>query len=291
MEAINTFLVNALDWVFGWILFLPRDASLAAVAVFTSAILTFSRKWATDQVWLRQASEDDTRLAELAREAKKRGDRDAVKRHKDLRTTIKMKSMRWEGRALVWALVPVALLATWAFDRIVYLPPAVNQTVEVRAYLPKTAIGQIIHLAPEPGLDATNGWLQTVVAETRPSSTCLWDRADAWLAGKVRRTPPALEAVAVWQIVAHDAQPHALKIRFAGRTYAQPFLAGHRRYAAPQCVFDNAPVRATEVMLTPRRLFAFVGNISLLFLQPWLVAYLLIAIPFVYILKGLCKIY
>jgi len=112
MDAINTFLVNALDWVFGWILFLPRDVSLAAVAVFTSAILTFSRKWATDQVWLRQASEDDARLAELAREAKKRGDRDAVKRHKELRTTIKMKSMRWEGRALVWALVPVALLAT-----------------------------------------------------------------------------------------------------------------------------------------------------------------------------------
>jgi len=290
LDAITTFLVNGLDWVFGWILFLPRDVSLAVVAVFTALIINFIRKWVTDQVWLRQASEDDTRLAELIREAKKRGDRDAVKRHKDTQTQIKMKSMRFEGLALVWALAPFMLLFTWALARVVYMPSAVGETVEVCAHLPKTAIGQTIHLAPEPGLDVANGWLQTVVAETPPATTSLWDRADTWLTYKVS-SAPALEAVAVWKLVARDSQRHVLKIRFAGFTYEQPFIAGHRWYETPQCVFDGAPVSATEVLLTPRRLFDFVGNISLLFLQPWLVAYFLIAIPFVYILKSLFKIY
>jgi uncharacterized membrane protein (DUF106 family) len=100
LEPITAHLVNALDWVFGWILFLPRDATRVVVAVLTSVLLNFIRKWVTDQVWLRQASEDDARLAELAREARRRGDRDAVKQHKETQTAIKMKSMRWEGRAL-----------------------------------------------------------------------------------------------------------------------------------------------------------------------------------------------
>lgn len=290
LETLNTLLVNALDWVFGWILLLPRDASLAAVALLTSAALTFSRKWVTDQLWLRQASEDDTRLAGLAREARRRGDRDAVKRHKELRTKIKMKSMRFEGRALIWALAPVALLATWAFARLAYMPPAAGQTVEVRAYLPRTAIGQTIHLAPEPGIAAANGWLRTVVADSPPAATGIWDRADAWLTAKIF-PPPAPEAVAVWKVVALDRQPHLLNIRFAGRTYAQPFLAGRRWYETPQTIFADAPVNATEVVLTPRRLFDFVGGLGMLFLPPWLVAYLLIAIPFVSILKRLFRIY
>ena len=289
-ETITTVLVNALDWIFGWILFLPRDATLVVVAVLTAALLNFIRKWVTDQAWLGQAAADHDRLSQLAREAKARGDRDAVKRHKDTQTLIKMKSMKSEGVALLWAVVPVALLAPWAFARLVYMPVAVGEPVEVRAHFAKNAIGQVVHLAPEPGIQATNGWIQTVMADAPPATTSLWDRADLWLAGKVA-TPPEPQAVAVWKIVARDTQRHVLKIRHAGRTYEQPFVAGRRAYEAPQTQFDNAAVTATEVALRPRQLFGFVGGISLILLQPWMVAYFLIAIPFVYILKSVFKIY
>jgi uncharacterized membrane protein (DUF106 family) len=290
LESITTLLTNALDWVFGWILRLGRDGSLIAVAVLTSAGLTFVRKWVTDQTWLRQAADDDARLAELTAEARGRKDREAARRHRDTRTLIKMKTMRFEGRALLWALLPIGLLATWAFARLAFLPPAVGRPVEVRAWLPRTAIGQLAHLAPEPGIEAANGWVQVVADEARPARTSLWDRCDGWLAARAGMQPPA-DAVAVWQVVARDAQPRVLQIRHAGRTYAQPFVAGRRWYETPQVFPADAPVIATEVGLEPRRLFGAVGGIALLFLQPWLVAYLLIAIPFVFVIKRLFKIY
>jgi uncharacterized membrane protein (DUF106 family) len=300
LDAINNFLVNNLDWVFGWILYLPRDATLIIVGVLTALVMNYIRKWVTDQAWLRQASEDETRLGELIREAKLRRDRDAVKRHKDVQTAIKMKSMRFEGLALVWALAPFLLVFVWASSRIVCMPTQVGETVEVRADLPKTYIGQAIHLAPEAGLEAVNGWMQTVVAETPPATTSLWDRVDTWLTRKswlsyVACPAPELQAMAVWQVAVKDAAPHALNIRFAGRTYTQPFVAGQRQYKSPQTVFENAPVLATEVMLTPRRLFGCIGSISWLpFIPPlpaWLVAYFVVAIPCIFGLKSLCKIY
>ncbi len=43
LEAFNTCLVNALDYVFGWMLLLPRDLSLFSVAILTSASLSLIR--------------------------------------------------------------------------------------------------------------------------------------------------------------------------------------------------------------------------------------------------------
>jgi len=102
LETINSLLVHAADWVFGWILYLPRDLALFSVAVLTSASLTFVRKWTTDQEWLHRAVADEARQNQLRKEAKKRGDKEAVQRHKDVVTLIKMKSMRFEGKPLLW---------------------------------------------------------------------------------------------------------------------------------------------------------------------------------------------
>ena len=94
----------------------------------------------------------------------------------------------------------------------------------------------------------------------------------------------------MWRVIARDTQPHVLKIRYGGRTYEAPLLAGTRRYEPPFTFFPDAPVQSIEVALKPVRLFDFVGGIDWLFLPPWLVAYLLIAIPFVTLLRKVCRV-
>ena len=290
LETLNMWVVGALDYVLGWILYLPRDAALFVVALLTSSSLTFARKWVTDQEWLGRAAADQERLKELTKQAKGAKDKDAVARYKATLTLIKMRSLKFELSPLLWAIVPVALLATWAFSRLAFVPPRLNEPVEVRAYFPRSAIGQIAHIAPEPGVDAADGWVQPVVADRPAPIENLWDKVNARVAAFCKMTPP-LEGVAVWKMVPKDSKLHVLKIRHAGRTYEKELLAGQRRYAPPVTLYPDSPVTAVDLAMKPMKLFGYVGGIDVLFLAPWLVAYLLIAIPFVSILKRVFRIY
>lgn len=301
MQALTLWIVNAADWIFGWILYLPRDVKLFCVAILTSASLTLVRKWTTDQEWLHRAVADEIGQNQLRREARKRGDKEAAKRHQDIITRIKLKSLRFEGKPLLWALIPVALLATWAFARLAYVPPRIDHPVEVRACVPRAAIGQRAHLAPEPGIEVVGAWVQPVVEDQRVVSSNTWDTAGLWIGNRIRglyqgrnaaraASAPVRGGAAVWRVMVHDTQPHTLKIRYAGRTYEAPLCAGTRRYAEPVTLFPDAPLQSVEVALQPMRLFNFVGSIDWLLLPPWLVAYLLIAIPFVSILRRVCRV-
>jgi len=301
-HSITFWAMQFADWVFGWILYLPRDVSLFSVAILSSVLLTLVRRWTTDQEWLRRVVIDTARQKQLRREASRRGDKDAARRHQDLITRIKMKSLRREVRPLLWALIPVTLLATWSFERLAFLPPRLDQPVEIRACVPHAAIGQLAHLAPEPGLGVTeDGWIQQVVEDRRALSSNAWDTAGRWIGsgwrGLLRRPDFSSSAAAVpdgaaiWHVVVRDTRPQRLKIRYAGRTYEAPFRAGTRRYDEPITVFPGAPLQTIEVALIPRRLFDLVGGMDRLFLPPWLVAYFLIAIPAVSILKRVLRIY
>ena len=293
METLNHGMVNVADWIFGLILFLPRDIALFSVAILSSAFLTLVRRWTTDQEWLRRAVTDEERQNQLQREARRQGDLAAAKRHKDVITRIKMKTLRFEWAPLLWALLPVTLLATWAFARLAYEPPRLHQLVEVRACMPRSAIGQMAHLAPEPGIAVAGDWIQPVVEDRRSPPTSTWDTAGLWLGDRLRglfhvnraAAPGLPDGAAVWQVILHDKQPHVLRIRYAGRTYEAAIRAGTPRYEEPSTFFQATPVRSIEVVLNPTRLFNFVGGIDWLFLPPWLVAYLLIAIPLMPILR------
>ena len=299
MEALNSVMIHAADCFLGWILYLPRDAALFGVAILSSASLTLMRRWTTNQEWLRRAMTDVQRQNQLQREARKHGDKEAVMRHRSITTRIKIKALRFEGKPLLCALLPVTLLATWAFARLAYLPLRVHQPVEVRACVPRSAIGLMAHLAPEPGIAVVGDWIQPVVEDRRVLPATTWDTTGLWfgerIGGLFRRTnaaeqPPRCGGAAVWRVIVHDTQPHVLKIRYAGRTYEAAILAGTRRYAEPITTFPDAPLRSIEVMLKPARLFDFVGSIDWLSIPPWLVGYLLIAIPFVPILRRVLRV-
>ena len=298
MEFFNVFnlwVANATDCLFGWILYLPRDLSLFCVAVFTSAALNIARKVRTkDQEWLHRAVADEERQNALIKEAKQRGDRESVKRHKDIINLIKMKTIRFEGKPLLWALLPVGLIATWAFMRIAYVPPRLNEPVVVHAYMASTDIGRNVHLVPEPGVEAVDGWVQSVVKDKAPEISGLWDKTGVWIGDQFlkmlrqERQAPKLEGVATWHIVAHDKNPHVLKVRYGGRTYEQPFLAGRHQYEEPVKMFDEAPIQSIEVVLKPMRLFDFVGDLWII--PAWMTAYLMICIAFFYIFRRVLNI-
>ena len=83
-----------------------------------------------------------------------------------------------------------------------------------------------------------------------------------------------------------------MKIRYKDRTYVKKFLAGGRRYAPDVRIPDSTEdVQAIELAMRPVRLFGVIGRLDIVFLPPWLVAYLLIAIPFVPLIKRVCHVY
>jgi len=291
LETLGRFVVEMMDYVLGWVLYLPRDAMLLVVAGLTSGILVAARKLTTDQDWLARAAADRKRLRELIRQARRNRDKEARKRHKATLLLIKTRSLRYEVKPLLVAIVPVALVATWCFSRLGYIPPKAGERLEVRAYLPSSAIGRLVHMAPVEGVQPEEGWIRRVVKDSPPAREGLWETVNAAM-----RSFFGAEAspggVAVWHLRARG-RPQAYPLRFhhAGRTYEYDLLVGCRRYSPPVKAFDGGGVQAVEVVMRPVKLFGVVGGVEGLFLPPWVVAYLLITIPLVYVLKRLLGVY
>ena len=276
LETFNNFCLVLMDPVLGWLLYMPRDLAIIIVSVATSALLTFTRPFCTNQDLLARCNADKKRLKDLAKKAKAEGDKDALLRYRATNAQIAMKLMKAEGKPLLIAIIPIALLATWCFGRLAYHPPAPGETVTVNAFFPAAAIGHTAHMLPQPGL-----------------------KAEQWIA-RVEETPnpiPDQEGTAVWKVKGEkNDKPHDLDIRYQGRTYPMELLVGHNIYA-PNIKFFNAPedrITVGEVALKPFRLFGIVhipwGQVDLFF-PPWMQAYLLIAIPFVFLLKGIFHIH
>jgi uncharacterized membrane protein (DUF106 family) len=276
LEMLNDMCMAVADPIFGWLLHLPRDLALLVVAIGTSAILTFVRLWTTDQDLLKRCDADKARLNELMAEAKRAKDKDALARYRASTGAIAMKLMRAEGKPLLAALLPIALMATWCFNRIAYYPPTAEQPVRINAFFPETAIGQVVHMLPQAGLAADR-----LIATVQPTPDAI----------------PGQEGEASWTVsaAARPDSAYPLEIRHAGRVYASKLLVGAREYA-PTITFFNGPedrLTVMETVLKPYRMFGFIhipwGQIDLFF-PPWMLAYLLIAIPFAFIFKGIFRI-
>jgi hypothetical protein len=257
-----------MDAAVGWLLLPPSDAALFALAIGTGAILTVVRLFTTNQDLLRRCARDKKRLRRLIRAAKREGDKGAVARYRRTRGMIAAKAAKYEGLPVLAALIPIALLGTWAFQRLRYQPPRMGAPIEVVVYFPITAAGQIVHLVPEDGLTSENGW----VREIRPGESA--------------------QGVAAWTLAAQGPPAaHKLRIRYQGGTYTAPLRVGQRHYAPPVTLYDDGRVLSTEVKLNEVRLFGVIRGIRILALPPWLVAYLIIAIPSVSLLKRVLRIH
>lgn len=264
----NRISLGLFDLLLGWLLGLPTDAALIVVAVGTAAILTFVRLFTTDQDLLARAAADRRRLKELIRDAKKRGDRDAVKRHRAVKAMIAMRTFPSEGKPLLASIVPIAMLATWAFARLAYDPPRAGEEVEVRLTTPISAAGEAAHVVPVEGLRA-DGWVKPVEAVT----DC---------------NPP--HGLAAWRLRGAAAdKPYRLIFRFRDESYSRDLLVGQRMYSDP--IADHGGLVTTEVRLRPRKLFNIVPGIPAIAFDPWLVGYLVLVIPSAVIVKRVFRIH
>ena len=263
----NSLCLTVFDSLLGWLLDLPSDAALLTVALGTAAIMTLIRRLTTNQDLLGRAAADRKRLGALIRAAKRRRDKSAVQRHRRTKSQIALKTLRAEGWPLLASIVPVAMLATWAWQRLAFHPPAADEPVRVVAHTPISAAGGVMHIVPRDGLQA-DGWIQPVTAVTDDG-------------------PPYGRACWTLRAAAAD-RPYRLTFRLGERSFEREFRAGGRTYAAPIVYHDDRTVTSLE--MRPLKLFGIVPGLPQVYFPPWLVAYLVIVIPAVVLLKRVFRI-
>jgi uncharacterized membrane protein (DUF106 family) len=283
LDWVNHAIVALADPLLSWLLRLPTDLALVIVAVGTGAIITLCRPLTSNQDLLRRCDQDKKRLKELIRQAKRQKDKEAVKRYRTTRNMIGMMTMKEEGGPLLAAIVPIAILGTWCFQRLAFVPPRAGETVQVKAYFPVSAVGELAHVVPQEGLrevsredsGASSRWIQEI-------------EKDVPGPGGI-----ATSGIATWKIQARARpQPYALEIRYKTVTVEKELLVGQPFYS-PDVEFygDGHPITSAQIDMKPVKFLGFVPGITWLLMPPWLVAYFLIAIPSVSLIKRVTGIY
>lgn len=272
MNAWNTFCLTVVDALLGWMLSLPINVVVVVVAVGSGAILTLARIFTTDQTLLRIASEDRKRQKQLAKQAKAAGDKEAAKRHMAVRNTISVMTLGQEWKPLVVSLLPIAMLATWAVERLEFIPPSAGDPVSLVAYVPRFHVGETLHIVPNDALVPRTSWMAEIIP------------------GEVQGVPCG---EARWMVEAVDPnEPLAvdLSFRLGEHTLMRELILGENVYATPQAWFPEVEVRI-DTELEQVKPFGVVPGIPALMFPPWLVAYILLVIPSVFLVKRLFGIH
>ena len=174
------------------------------------------------------------------------------------------------------ALLPVGFLAIWSYERLNYLPPQAQQSVEVAFYLPASACGRLMHIRPMPGVSAADGWLRPVSADTDSQ-------------GKITN------GIAVWKLQAEKPGEYSLRFHFDDKAYEHSVAIGARNYLPTLKQQDETDVRiVSEIRLPQRKLFGVVPGTEALgfpgILDPWLIGYLAFVIPMFFVNKWLFRV-
>lgn len=293
LDVWNAISLGLLDVLLGWTLALPRELAVVIAAVLTAGIFTWSRRWTTNQDRLRRTAADLRRLKELRTEAKLKGDKDALVRQAGTRVAINMLRLKSEGRPLLVAIVPLLLLGTWAFHRLEFHSPDHLETTEVALYLQTggtalvSAEGEVLHLVPQPGLHAKNGWVQTV--RRVKNTPGIWSRA--WAAVTFREPEVEADAVAIWQLKGErSSTPYPLVFRWRDRTYRHEMTFGQREYSPALLVHEDDTITVTIALQQREVQVLGIPGLGPWF-PAWIVGYLLVTIPLFFGLKWLLGVY
>ncbi|MFW6158225.1 MAG: hypothetical protein ACOC8E_02570 [Planctomycetota bacterium] len=297
LTELSNWITAVMDIPLGWLAAIPRDLAMVIVAVGTSMILTLARKWTTNQDRLRRARHDLKRLKQLKREAKRAKDKDAARRIQTTIGTINLMKMKAEGMPLLASIIPIAVLAIWCFGRLDYYPADVGDEVTVKAWYPLSSISDpgtfsysyLIPPGEDGGLEMVSPPVQEIVED--PVKGPGGKTTNGYAEWTIRPTKK-IESV-------------DLAIRHKGETVRHPFSAGGWYYEPPLQVHESPKIEATQVALTQYKFLGIVPGIGAgrkwyflflsfdkpYFLAPWIVAYLVIVIPFVPLLRKVMKVY
>jgi uncharacterized membrane protein (DUF106 family) len=298
LEWINHVILTLADPVLNGLLRLPVDLVLVIVAVGTGSIITFSRLFTTNQDLLRRCDRDKQRLGELIREAKLRKDMDSVKRYRATQGLVGMTTLRQEGKPLLIVLIPIAILGTWCFQRLAFVPPQAGETVKVQVFFSVSAVDDVAHLVPQAGLrEVTPGgagsWIQKIVPDEIDEVVQVetLDPKTQKMVTRKEKTKKTVGAYATWQIQADArAEPYRLQFRQADQTVEKELRVGGVVYSPDVELYGiDGPFRGVQLHMKPVEFLGLVPGF--LGLAPWMVAYFLLAIPSVSLIKRLARIY
>jgi hypothetical protein len=307
METLNEFtngLLGMLDVPLGWLLALPRGVAILIVAVGTCLILTLCRKWATNQERLGCAKQDLVRLKQLKQAAKRevsarhqalkdhepRPDHDedqdqaeqqrlqaelqaASDRAKQIKTTISMintRKVRAEGMPLLVSIVPIALLAIWAFSRLNYYAPQPNEPVVVEANFQPASLarGRLARLVAPQGMNVEAA---IQVVEDDPNGD---------------------NGIVKWTVVPTEpGKKVKLTARYGDDAATVVINVGGEIYEPPTAVYAGKAegITATHVHLRQATFFGLPGLHPVL-MPAWLTYYLAITIVLVFPLRWVMRV-
>lgn len=255
MIELSRYIAALLDYPFGWLLVLPRDLAIVLVAVGSSLLMTFVRKWTTDQNMMRRCKEDLNRIAGLKRDAKKSKDKPAMQRMQATEGMIKWKQMKAEFLGLAVSIVPIGLLATWAYERLEFLPPQVHQDLIVKAYYPLSSVDRLTHIIVTQNMDVVGSPIQTVTMDTDKTN-----------------------GVAEWKLHLTSPGESELVIRHRGESVQHPMSIGKHSYAPSIVYHEVGSINVTQAVFEQPDFLGIVPGIPQIGFAPWLVAYIILAV-------------
>ncbi len=272
LNTLTIICMSITDFLFGWLLYLPRDLTLFIVGTGTALILTLVRLFSTNQEHLKRSDEDKIRLAALIKEAKKKKDKEALARYRSTKQQVEMKIFQAEGKPLLASLIPISLVAIWCFTRIAYLPSDPSKPVAVKAYFPVSSIGSYVHMLPQNGVKPENGWIEKVKEDVD------------------KTTGAVINGVAEWKLLCEKtSKPYSLVLRFNGKTFNKELIVDGLKYAEPVMFYSDGGIDVIESVSKEYKLFGFVPGIWVM--QAWIVGYMILVIPFSLLMKKVLKIY
>ena len=249
------------DALLGWLLALPRDASLIILAMSTAAMSLVLRWRLSDQHTLRCMRVDRRRLAQRIAAARRDDQQESLLRYRRISARILRKQALVETRLALLTFVPLSAIVTWAAARIHYWPPNPGEPIEFVLYTPASAVGTVVHLVPSEDLEAPTGWIREVESSQRHGSP---------------------RGRAVWSLKSREAQvSRRLEVRIRSRTLTHPVMIGFNRYPPPDVLHEDE--FESRLTLTPYQPFGWFPGIA--GLAPWLTAYLIAVLAAFYAAK------
>lgn len=219
------------DALLGWLLDVPRDLSVVSLGVVLGLGLLAIRRATTNPGRLLQIAADERRLRELIRGAREAGDRDRLARCRHVRRLVAGQRARAESIAVLASVVVLLAIVPWGRQRLEYLPLRAGGPVSLLARLPASAVGEVAHVAPQPGMSADDGWVRIVESAVGTG---------------------APHGAAQWRLRFEFAgTPYPVAVRFRSQSVAHRVLVDERHYETPIARHDGG--LETEVRLTPYR--------------------------------------
>lgn len=265
IETLCAWALTVADLLLLWAWRLSPDLALILIAVASAAALALLRRWTTPQAWLHRARADLAVLKTALRTARQNRDAAARARHLALKRRIDLQRLlRAELPALAAALPVLLILAQWAYLRLEFRPVQTGETVTLHLEASPSWAGQTVHMVPGPEMAVAGSPIRSITAEASAE-------------GPVTVT---------WSLT--PTQTQDLHLRLADRTLVHPVVLAPR--PDPVARIDQGDGLATRLDLIPYRAFGFIPTLDPLWCPAWLLAYLMITLPGMFVLRRLARL-